>query len=375
MTTTSSRSRWRPAIYDLTAHFEPSAHFEYNRKKRRQFDDLAKRYKDSTWMLGSYGGKPQMRTDLQGIGVATRIEVGRLAWGQAQRQRQLARAFDLFQEAQKADLASGPVQRVLARFHRAAHRPEERQLVRQAWIEAFGGEECTFLGIDDDQVELGQCVSYQPLGQYLREDGIYHRVHRSRIEELGRHLQEEVGRYENHRFFVHPQGETEGVPGIEFGYTGEAADVAIEAFVAGYTGEKLVFWSPEDFAQSRSSFVSLKDYERASRRFGGLWILIGDMVKRLTAEQMALLYLFLDGDQRPLAQPLSWGELVHRQGESEHIGRSLRQSATYLETCLEGLQRLGLVFQVQEGYALGPDFEQVQQVYFYPLGEFRKRVL
>ena len=30
-------------------------------------------------MLGSYGGKARLQTDVQGIGVATRMEVGRLS--------------------------------------------------------------------------------------------------------------------------------------------------------------------------------------------------------------------------------------------------------------------------------------------------------
>ena len=68
-----------PVIFDITAYCEPSAHFKFTRRIRNDFDVLAGEYSQSTWMLGSYGGKARLQTDVQGIGVATRIEVGRLS--------------------------------------------------------------------------------------------------------------------------------------------------------------------------------------------------------------------------------------------------------------------------------------------------------
>ena len=69
-----------PKIFDITAHFEPSAHFQYSRRVRKEFDVLARTYAKSTWMLGSHGGRARLQTDIKGIGVATRVEIGRLAF-------------------------------------------------------------------------------------------------------------------------------------------------------------------------------------------------------------------------------------------------------------------------------------------------------
>ena len=367
---------WKPAVFDLAAYFEPSAYFEHNRGKRKQFDGLVQPYKRSTWMLGRYGGTPRLRTDLQGLGVATRIEVGRLAWSPKQRRDQLSNAFGLFLEAQRTGLASGPVDRILADFSQAASQPNERHYLSQAWTDTFGGADCAFLARTENQVELGQCVVYQPLLQYLREDGVYHQAHRRRIEAVGRHLQEDVGRYENHRFFVRPIAVPQGVPLIHFCYTGPTADPVVEAFVEGYTGEKLAFVGPETFQREQATFVSLKDYERASRRFGGLWVQVGDMVQRLAPELLALLHLFLDPDLKfDLDRTFSWETLVQRQCTWPQIDRAARQSGTFLEGGLEGLVRSGLVQQREGGFCLHPDFPFLRQVYFYSLGEHRKRAL
>ena len=51
----------------------------FTRKIRNDFDDLAREHAQSTWLLGSHGGKARMQTDIQGIGLATRLEVGRLS--------------------------------------------------------------------------------------------------------------------------------------------------------------------------------------------------------------------------------------------------------------------------------------------------------
>ena len=33
-----------PMIFDITAHFEPSSHFQYSRRVRNEFDELAKEW-------------------------------------------------------------------------------------------------------------------------------------------------------------------------------------------------------------------------------------------------------------------------------------------------------------------------------------------
>ena len=83
-----------PTIFDLIAHFEPSAHFQYSRKVRNEFSALAKEHAKITWMLGRYGGKAQMQTDIQGIGVATRIEVVRRAFSGSRQQALIQSAFE-----------------------------------------------------------------------------------------------------------------------------------------------------------------------------------------------------------------------------------------------------------------------------------------
>ena len=46
-----------PKVFDVTVHYEPGAHFRFTRKIRNDFDDLARRHAQSTWLLGSHGGK------------------------------------------------------------------------------------------------------------------------------------------------------------------------------------------------------------------------------------------------------------------------------------------------------------------------------
>ena len=46
-----------PKVFDVTVHYEPSAHFRFTRKIRNDFDELAREHAQSTWLLGSHGGK------------------------------------------------------------------------------------------------------------------------------------------------------------------------------------------------------------------------------------------------------------------------------------------------------------------------------
>lgn len=364
-----------PTVFDITAHFEPSAHFQFSRKIRNDFERLAKKHARRTWMLGRYGGRAKMQTDIQGIGVATRVEVGRLAFRVKSQQALVQSAFELFQESQEQDLASGKIDRILVHFSRADARPRERDHILRAFVAAFAGGECSFLCHDRDLLELGQCVVYQTLEQYLREDGLYHSAHRNRIEAVRRHLQQEVGRYENYKFYVRPQAVEQGIPRLDFCYTGAVPDRKVEAFMEGYTEERPLFVPPAEFQAQRGAFVELNDYERASRRFGGLWVLLHDIVRYLLPQQIGVLYLFFDECLRPeLERFLTWEELFSRQRASPYINRASRNSQTFLEIVLEGLTHSRFVAASPAGFRLAPGFEGFKHVTFYQLGEHRKRL-
>ncbi len=363
-----------PRVFDITAYFEPSAHFQYNRRIRKEFDKLAAEYSMSTWMLGSHGGKARLQTDVQGIGVATRLEIGRLVFREGSQKRQIKSAFELFRAAQERHLASGDIDRLLVKFAKADERPREREYIRQAHNEVFQTAECAFLNRERDTLELGHCVSYQSVVQYLREDGLYHSAHRDRIDKVRRHLQQEVGRYENHMFYVRPEAVENDIPRLDFCYTGPAQDRRVEAFLEGYTEEHPQFVSPEDYARDRSRYVDLSDYEQASRRFGGLWVLQMDIVRYLFPQQVSLLYLFFDADLRPeLDQWFTWDALFLRQQSSRYIPKAMRQSQTFLEMMLEGLVRNCFLEELEGNYRLAPGFAQFRHVSFYQLGEYRKR--
>lgn len=363
-----------PTVFDITAYFEPSAHFQFSRKIRTQFNQVARKHARITWMLGRYGGKAKMQTDIQGIGVATRIEVGRLAFRAHSQQRLIQSAFELFEESQEKDLASGKIDRILVFFDKADSRPRERESIRRAFAAAFASD-CSFLCHDRHLLELGQCVVYQSLVQYLREDGLYHSAHRNRIEAVRRHLQQEVGRYENYKFYVRPQAVARGIPRLDFCYTGAAPDRKVEAFMEGYTEEHPLFVPPADFQAQRAAFVELNDYERASRRFGGLWVLLRDLVRYLLPQQLGVLYLFFDQHLQPeLERAFTWEELFARQRVSPYINRASRNSQTFLEIVLEGLVRNRFAAEAEGGFCLVPGFQDFKHVTFYQLGEYRKRL-
>jgi hypothetical protein len=362
-------------VFDITAFFEPSAHFQYTRKVRSEFDELAKAYARSTWMLGSHGGRARLQTDIQGIGVATRLEIGRLTFGEGSQKELIRNAFELFHEAQRRGLVSGEIDRLTVRFPKADQRPAERESIRDSFAAAYEGIQCAFLNRERNLLEIGQVVSYQSVIQYLREDGLYHSAHRNRIEKVRRHLQQEVGRYENHKFYVMPHAIPGSVPKLDFCYTGAESDRRVEAFMEGYTDEKPVFYSPAAFAAQREDFVELVDYERASRRFGGLWVLQGDIVRYLFPQQVSVLYLFFDAQLQPeLDRWFTWGELHERQQTSRFIAKAARGSQTFLEMVLEGLWRNYFVVQDEDRYRLRPGFADFAHVAFYQLGEFRKRL-
>ena len=108
-----------PKVFDVTVHYEPSAHFRFTRKIRNDFDQLARDHAQSTWLLGSHGGKARMQTDIQGIGLATRLEVGRLSLREGKQGELLRSALLLCKEAEERGLSSGKIERLLVRFPKA----------------------------------------------------------------------------------------------------------------------------------------------------------------------------------------------------------------------------------------------------------------
>ena len=369
----------RPTIFDLVAHYEPSAHFQFTRRVRNDFDQLADEYSRSTWLLGRYGGRAVMQTDIEGIGVACRVEIGRLVLRPGSRYALLQSAMQMFREAQDRNLSSGPISRIIVHFSKADNRPAEREIVRRVFEDVFadadGKPDCAFMAEDIDRLELGHYVEYQTLTNYLREDGHYHSAHRVRIDKVQRHLHQEVGRYENHRFFIRTHAPlNDEVPVIDFCYTGDSADIRVEAFMEGYTDEKVQFVPRDVYLSESHEFTGLADYERASRRFGKLWILQADLVRRLMPQQVGALYLFFDDQRRPeLGRVFTWDELFDRQRESSFISRASRNSQTYLDMVLEGLVRDRFVEAAGESFHLATGFDRFRHVTFYELGEYRKR--
>ncbi|MFT5090463.1 MAG: hypothetical protein ACI8PG_004843 [Planctomycetota bacterium] len=362
-----------PKVFDITVHYEPSAHFRFTRKIRNDFDELARLHAQSTWLLGSHGGKARMQTDIQGIGLATRLEVGCLSLRDGRQQQQLKSAIELCRLAGDRELSSGKVDRLLVRFPKAVLRYRERVHVHNAYREVFNSPSCSFLALEPGLLELGHCSAYQSIVQFMREDGLYHSAHRDNIEVLLRHLHQEVGRYENHKFYVCPRAVTGDIPEIRFVYAGESRDRSIEAYIEGYTEIRPEFVAREQFQNERSSYIGLRDYERASRRFGGIWVLQGDLVRHLTPNQVGVLYLFFDADMQPEeGRYLSWEELHRRQSQSPHIGKSARLSPSFLDAVIEELLRDNFLVSSGNSFALYPEFVDFEHVSFYSLGQYGK---
>ena len=372
----SSIKKPKPTIFDIVAWYEPSAQFKYTRGVRKAFEEMAREYTKSTLLLGRFGGRPVMQTDIQGIGVATRVEIGRLALLKGHQQPLIKGVFDMFLDCLKRELVSGPLERMAIHFSKADSRRSDRDSVRRAFSEAFGVE-CSFLAPDVDQPDylvVGHSVAYQTLVQYLREDSLYHSSHRTRIEKVSRHLHQEVGRYEKHRFYVIPDKVDGEIPSISFCYTGDEPDRKVVAFMDGYTGELLSFVPRDSFQAERQRYVGLKDYERASRRFGGLWILQSDLARYLSQLEVGALYLFFDDDLHPeMERSFTWDELSARQISSSHIDPASRTSQTILETVLESLAHKRFISAEGDGFRLDEDFGRYQHITFYELGEFRKK--
>ena len=362
-----------PKVFDITVHYEPSAHFRFTRKIRNDFNELARQHGQSTWLLGSHGGKARMQTDIQGIGLATRLEVGRLSVRHGRQRLLLESAFKLCKVASEKGLSSGGLDRLAVKFPKAVFRDNARIQVSQAFNSVFGGPPCAFLAVDQNHIELGYCVRYQNILQFMRENGVYHSCHRDQIEVLLRHLHQEVGRYENVKFFVRPKLKEGSVPHIDYIYTGSKRDRSIEAYIEGYTKIKPEFVPATEVDNERGSYIGLKDYERASRRFGGIGVKQSDIVRHLNPNQVGVLYLFLNKNlEFDEGRNFNWAELHERQKNSEFIRKSARYSPTFLEEVLETLVRARFLLQSGQTFALYPGFSEFEHVFFYSLGSFGK---
>jgi len=363
----------RPTIFDLAAYYEPSADFVLSRKTRDSFEQLADQYTRSTLLLGRFGGRPVMQTQVQGIGVATRLEVGRLALRPGGAATLLQSALEMFAECEARSLTSGKVDVVHVFFHHADSRRGERDKISAAFRAVFG-DVCSFLAVDRDVLALGQCTEYQTLPEYISESGLFHSIHRNRVEKVQQHLQEEVGRYENHHFLVLPEAVAGDAPKITFCYTGAQPEKSVEIYVGEYTGEQLSFVPSDEIASEHGRYSNLEDYERASRRYGGLWVQQEDLVRFLDPQQLGTLYLFCDGEKKPeIGRLFDWGELAERQRQSSHISRAVQNSETFLHTTLIALVRKRFVIEDRGTFRLADRFADFTHVHFFNLGEARHR--
>ena len=359
----------RPTVYDLAAHYEPRTDFSFSRKTRDSFDELASQYTRSTYLLGRYGGRAVMQTQVHGIGVATSLEVGRLVVRPQRAGVLLKDAFEMLAKCEAQQLTSGKVDSVSVHFRHADRRRADRNEIRTAFRDVFG-DDCSFLAVDLDVLALGHCTEYQSLSEYLREEGPFRSCHRHRVECVRQHLQREVGRYESYHFFTLSRCISGEQPSIQFCYTGEERDRGAEVYVAEYTDEELTFVPGAEIDTKSGIYATLEDYERASRRYGAVAVRQVDLVRRLEPPELAVIYLFCGEDRRPLLERFfRWDELLERQRQSPHINGGVRRSETFLETTVEVLLRKRFIVSDGEQFALAPGFDEFTHVHFSNLGE------
>ena len=76
--------------------------------------------------------------------------------------------------------------------------------------------------------------------------------------------------------------------------------------------------------------------KKASRRFGGISILQGDLVRHLSPNQVGVLCLFFDEQMQPeVGRYIGWNELQKRQEKSNLISKSARFSPTFLDAVMQ----------------------------------------
>ena len=361
-----------PQAFDLVAYYEPRADFSVSAGVRRALDTLARRYRRPTLMTGRHSGTPALQTDIKGISVGTRIEVSRLIFRPQVQQRVLAEVFKLFVEAAEQGVASGPIQRITLHFKKGHKRAEPRAAALAAFREVFDCE-CCFLTPRTHHLELGRAVNHQSLLEHLWETGIYHSSHQPRVEFVANELQSQPGRYENHRFFVRPVARAGKMPQVCFCYSGPEPDNLVEVAMQQKTEEHLLFVSPQQIEQHGETYVSLKDYERAARRFGTLWVMQNDLIRALDRQRASLLFLFFNDDQSICDQWFTWQQLFDRQQSCPHINRASRNSPSFLEMSLLHLREADFVIKDKDRYRIHPNIEQYRHATFYEMGAYHKR--
>ena len=368
----------RPMSFDLTAHYEAKSGFSITPSLRRSLDELADRYSRLALMTGKHSGKPALHTDIRGISVGTRIEVSRLVFRPSAQARVLAETFRLFVETAQRGVTSGPIRRIILNYRKADRWAQPRAAAKAAFAKVFGCGCCflsTYHTLKHKHIEIGRTVVHQTLLQHLWETGPYHSCHQASVEAVTNELQSQPGRYENHRFFVEPIARPGQLPKLRFCYSGNQSDILVETAMRRKTDVLLSFIDGGEVAARSSAFVSLSDYEQASRRFGKLWVMQDDLVRALERQRASVFFLFLDEvGHRPTNQWLTWQQLHERQKNCPHINRASRNSASFLDMSLEELVKSEFILRDKDRYALNPQFDRFQHVTFYELGLYDKRL-
>lgn len=374
MTSPMTIKQLLPQTFDLVAHYEPRADFSLTASVRRALDELAKRHSRMTFMTGRHSGRPELRTDIKGISVGTRIELSRLVFRQASQRETFVDALELFKEADNLGVASGPLDRITLSYPKHLYRPEPRAQAAEAFAEVFG-RRCRFLTTPNRLLEMGQVVEHQTLVQHLFESGPYHSDHSRRVEAVRTELQKQPGRYENHRVFIRPTFTPGEHPEVQFYYSGDEPDNLVEVAMRQRASERLKFIPTAEVEADPDSFVSLTDYDEGARRYGRLWVLQGDLVRNTDRQRFAAIHLFFDEHDNPLLdETFTWQQLYERMRECSRINRATRNSPSFLDLALRQLTVDGFVRFDDGEYRLRDGFENFKHVTFYDLGSYDKRL-
>nr|VFJ65335.1 MAG: hypothetical protein BECKDK2373C_GA0170839_11291 [Candidatus Kentron sp. DK]VFJ65921.1 MAG: hypothetical protein BECKDK2373B_GA0170837_11561 [Candidatus Kentron sp. DK] len=368
----------KPQVYDFVAYYEPRADFSLSARIRKAIKELGRRYGRPTWMAGAHAGRPAIYTDMHGISIGARIEISRLIWKPESRRARIAEVFEMFTEAARQGITSGPISRMTVRFRGGKHSIGPRLPVREAF-EAVFGSTCCFQVLTTDHrylhMHIGRAVVHQTLLQHLREGGPYHSTYLPRIERVQNELDGQPDRYEGYHYFVKPFLSPEGWPEVDFCYSGHEPARPMEATLLQRTGEQLRFIPESEVEIHSDQFVSLTDYELGARRFGALWIMQQGLIRQLDREYLPLLYLFMDDSGHPMPdRAFNWQELFERQRKSQYVPQASRASGTFLDMGIEHMLERDLIMQEGGNWCLHPGFSDVLHVTYYELGQYDKRL-
>lgn len=363
-----------PQTFDLAAHYEPRADFALTANVRRALEDLSKKHSRMTFMTGRHSGRPELRTDIKGISVGTRIELSRLVFRKASLHESFVDALQMFKEADQLGVASGPLERITLSYPKHLLRPDPRARAAEAFTQVFGSK-CCFFTTHNRLLEMGQVVEHQTLIEHLFESGPYHSDHIKRVEAVRSELQKQPGRYENHKVIVRPQFTPGEHPQVEFCYSGDEPDNLVEVAMRQKASERLRFITSAELAEHADRYVSLSDYEEGARRYGRLWVLQGDLVRNADRQRFAVIHLFFDAQDKPLLdRAFTWQELYERMRDCDRINRATRNSPSFLDLALRSLFDAGFIWTRDGKYQLAPGFEHFKHVTFYDLGSYDRRL-